>query len=578
MITGLNLLLCNWIYGKRMLATNSLIELESIIDDINGIINSVMNLLDQVHKKEDSTNKLADAQNLVKQLNGIFTMLGMPGALALVDETDIILARLESLKCDKKQTVIYTAISDAFAILVRYIEYISQRSTPLPNLLLPTINRLRQINNKGPFAESKYFILPANIQNLQMTLITSDTSDFGGSVLDLNLTKIRHLRKMFQVGLIEVIRRSNLLGGLRMMRRSLQRVHADFSGHSLPDMWIIANCMIEAYLTGGLTINNQRIKILSLVDRQYRLIEISEAEKSQAESNRVLLGEMLFLVSLSESQDKYTLNLKKKYELFSARVDDSNFKHELSVLSGPVPKDLQSLSNEILEELIRVEILLNVISEKGLDELKDLLSMVETLSSLFRIVQLEDESLRLALITSILKKAVLHEESVSQSDLNISREVIRILKSAIENNQLSKLSTTKVGRKQLTAEQQAACQVSNKHIKKAMQQFDYCFREIKQSSDSLSQVVEELELVKNALKALKLNKLIDITDDCIRFVQAFISGKYNGVNRDEAVQFLADAIGGIEFYMETISKNRTPGPSVLQFAQGSIKELKLLGV
>lgn len=561
-----------------MLATNSLIELESIIDDINGIINSAMNLLDQVYKKENNANQLVDARNQLNQLNGIFTMLAMPGALDLIGETDIIAARLESLKCDKKQSVIYTEISDALAILARYIEYISQRSTPLPNLLLPTINRLRQINNKSPYKESKYFVLPASIQNLQMNLISTETSDFGGSVLDLNLRKIRHLRKMFQVGLIEVIRRSNRLGGFRMMRRSLQRVHTDFSGHSLPDMWIIAQCMVEAYLTGGLTINNQRIKILTLVDRQYRLIEVSEDEKSQAERNRILLGEMLYLLSLSGSQDKYTLNLKKKYELFSGRVDDNNFKHELSVLSGPTPKDLQSLSNEVLEELIRIESFLNIISEKSMDEIKELLSMVESLFSFLRIVQLEEESLRLALITSILQKAILEEVPVSKSDLKISLQVINLLKSSIEKNKLSALSpTTKVGRKQLTPEQQAACQVTSKHIKKAMQQFDYCFRE-EQKLDCLNIVIDELVLAKNGLKALSLNKLISINEDCIEFVQAFMSGKYSDSIKIEAVQFLADAIGSIEFYMETISKNRTPGSRVLGFAQESIKELKMLGV
>ena len=561
-----------------MLATNSLIELESIIDDINGIINSVMNSLDQVYKQQSNANHLADARNHLSQLNGIFTMLGMPGALDLISETDVIAARLKSLKSNKKQAVIYTEISDALAILARYIEYVSQRSAPLPNLLLPTINRLRLINNKSAYKESKYFVLPESIQELQMNLVTTETSDFGGSVLDLNLRKIRHLRKMFQVGLIEVIRRSNRLGAFRMMRRSLQRVHSDFSGHSLPDMWLIAQCMVEAYLTGGLTINNQRIKILTLVDRQYRSIEIFEGEKSHAESNRNLLGEMLYLVSLSGSQDKYTLNLKKKYELLNRRVDDANFKHELSVLSGPTPKDLQSLSNEVLEELIRVENFLNVISEKDMDDRKDLLSMVESLSSFLRIVQLEDESLRLELITSILQKAILEEVPISKSDVKISLQVINLLKSSIEKNKLSKLSpTAKVGRKQLTPEQQAACQVTSKHIRKAMQQFDYCFRE-KQKLSCLTLVVDELILAKNGLKALSQNKLINITDDCIEFVQAFISGKYSDRNKEEAVQFLADAIGSIEFYMETISKNRTPGSRVLEFAQESIKELKLLSV
>ncbi len=556
-----------------MLATNSLIELESIIDDINGIINNVMILLDQVHEKEDSGNQLADARNQLNQLNGIFTMLGMPGALALIGETDIIVTQLESSKCDEKQVLNYTAISDALVTLTRYIEYISQQSTPLPNLLLPTINRLRDINNKNPFKESKYFVLPESIQNLQRNVITTDTSDFGGSVLDLNLRKLRHLRKMFQVGLIEVIRRSNLLGGFRMMRKSLQRVHADFGGHSLPDMWIIAQSMIEGYLTGGLTIYNQRIKTLSLVDRQYRLIETSKTEKSSFESNRALLGEMLYLVSLSGSQDKCTINLKKKYELFNSRVDDINFKHKLSVLSRPTPKDLQSLSNEILEELIRVERFLKVVSGKCMDDLKELLSIVETLSSFLRIVQLEDESLRLTLITTILQKSVLQEKPVSQSDLNISLDVIQLLKRVIKKNPLSVIA----GRKQLSAEQQAASQVSSQHIIKAMKQFDYCFGK-EQALEALNLVVDELNLAKNGLMALKLDKLISITDDCIEFVEAFKSGKFSEVNKETAVQYLADAIGGIEFYMDTITKNRTPSPRVLEFAQESIKELKVLDI
>jgi hypothetical protein len=566
-----------------MLATNSLIELEPIIDDITAIINSIMGSLDSMHRKEASANELSQASSQLNQLKGIFTMLNMPGALALIEETMIAVNQLGKSNSDKKLTSAFSVISDALAILSRYIDYISQRNAVAPDLLLPNINQLRQINHKSPYKESVFFVIPNSIQKLQVTHITTETSDFGGSVLDLNLRKIRHLRQMFQVGLIEVIRRSNLVGGFKMMRRSLLRVHTDYSGHSLPDIWIIAQSMIEGYLTGGLTINNQRLKILSSVDRQYRLIEIfdpkkSQAEKSQAESNKALIGEMLYLVSLSQSQDKYTLNLKKKYELLNNRASEINFMHEISVLRGPTRKDLQSLSHEVLEELIRVESFLNTISEQGSGELKVLLSMVETLSSLLRVVQLEEESLRLGLITAILQKAIAQDAPISQSDLNISLEVVQLLRKVFEKHELSSLSpTTKVGRTDLTAEQQAACLVSSKHIKKAIQLFDSYFQE-KQEPEALSAVAEALANAKGGMKALKLDKLVGITDDCIELVQAIISGQYSKNNRTVTVQFLADAIGSVEFYMETVGKNKMPSPRVLDFGLESIKELRLLAI
>ncbi len=559
-----------------MLASTSQIELEPITDDIIVILKDAMGCLDSLHRKEGSSADLKKASRLLAKLKGIFTLLNMPGALALISETNTALSYLNRLKSGSKLAQIYIAIGDALAILSRYIEYISQKITSEPHLLLSTINRLRKINNMPPYKESVFFVLPARILKLDLNDITVDNSDFGASVMDLNLRKIRHLRQMFQVGLIEVIRRANLKGGFKMMRQSVLRVHADFNGHSIPDMWIIAQSMLEGYLTGGMTINNERIKILSRVDRQFRLIEVSDPEKSQSESNRTLVGEMLYLVSLSHSKEHYTATLIKKYELYNNRVDDCNFQHDISVLSGPTPKDLRSLGEEILEEFIRVESILNKLAKQSDGEIAELLALVETLSSLLMAVQLKEESLKLSLVTAILQKAILQAKPISRSDLNISLNLIQKLRALFEQNDLSTLSpTTKVGRNQLTTEQQAACHVSSSHIAKAVQLFDYYYKENKKSEGLIS-VVEALTSAKSGMKALELNKLIGITNSCIALVQAIISGKYLEKDRGITAPFLADAIGSIEFYMETISKHRTPSPRVLIFARESINELKSL--
>lgn len=556
-----------------MLATNALIELESIVDDIAMIIKALESRLDKLHRKEGSAKELKKAITDIAELKGIFTMLNMPGALALISETDTAVRQLAHLKSSAKVAYLFSIVSEALTILARYVEYISQRNASAPHLLLQTINRLRKLNNLSPHKESIFFVVPLGIQKLNLDLVNIENSDFGGSVLDLNLRKIRHLRQMFQIGLIEVILGSNLKGGCRMMRRSVSRMHQDFNGHSMPDLWVVAQSMLDGFINGGLLINNQRVKVLSLVDRQYRIIELATSNDLQSERNKSLLCEMLYLVSLSQLNNKQTLNLKKKYQLFNNRVDDSNFQHDLDVLRGPTPKDLLSLGEEILEELIRIEGHFKTTISKPTTDLVQLLPMVDGLSSLMLAVQFKEESLKLALVSAILQKASQQKVHLSQSDVNISLEVIHKLRSSFEKKDLSALSTAKKrGRSQLNNEQQAACFVASQHIKNAVKGFEQCYRE--KSCSELKTVAMELSQSKRGMEELKLQSLIGITDNCIELVQGCISSQFRKNTCDVSIQLLADAIGSIEFYLETLSKNRTPSTKVIEFARESIREFR----
>jgi len=553
-----------------MLATNNLIELEPIVDDINSIIKSTMYCLDSLHRNENIDESHSNAKTQLEQLKGIFTMLNMPGSQALVEEVMGAIGRLSGKESGDEVEPLFRLISDALAILSRYVEYVSQKNASSPQLLLSTINQLRKANHLPALKESVFFVLPPNIGNGE---VTPKSSDFGGSVLDFDLKNIRHLRQMFQVGLIEVIRRSNVLGGFKMMKRSLIRVDEKYSGHSLPDMWTAALCMVEGYLSGGLKVNTQRVKILSLVDRQYRLIELSDRNQSQAEDNRLVIGELLYMISLSEAKDLKTDSLKKKYQLFNNRVDDNNFKHELTVLKGPTPKDLQSLGSEIVEELLQIESLLGATTLPG-EGLSSLLTMVENLASLLNAVQLGDESAKLALVISILQKATDSNSPLSVSDANIAQGVIRKLGEQFEAHDLSSFSSSNnTGRKQLNDEQKAACHVASEHITNAVKQFDLYVREHKDTLP-LKNVINDLTQSKNGMRALKLNKLIKVTDGCIELIEALLSKEYLRNNLSLAALYLADAIGSVAFYLETVSKNGTPSPRVLQFANESIKELK----
>jgi len=553
-----------------MLATNQLIELEPIVDDINSIIKSAMYSLDLVHRNDKVNDSIIQAKDQLNQLKGIFTMLNMQGALSLVEETNNAVKQLSTLKESDDVAQVFHLVSYALAILSRYVEYISQENISTPQLLLPIINRLRKINRLPALKESVFFVIPVNISNGE---VASTNSDFGSSVLDFDLKNIRHLRKMFQIGLIEVIRRSNVIGGFKMMRRSLLRVDEKYSEHSLPDMWTAALCMVEGYLSGGLKINSQRVKIFSMVDRQYRLIELSDRKQSQAESNRLVIAEILYMVSMSESKDLHTANLKKKYQLFHNQMDDDDFKHEMSVLKAPTPKDLQSLGAEIIEELLQIESLLGTGTE-SLDEQTNLLTMVENLSNLLNAVQLEDESQKLDLVTSILQKVIKGQKPMSSTDLNIALGVIHKLSELFVKHNLSTLaSSKKPNKKQLNQEQQAACHVASGHIGIAVQQFDLYVRE-HTDIQPLNKVIDELFKAKGGMKALRLNKLIKVTDSCIDLIQAMSSKEYLKDNLDVTALYLADAIGSVAFYLETVGKNGIPSPKILQFANESIKELK----
>lgn len=556
-----------------MRATNTLIELEPIVDDITSMIRSIMLILDDMVIPVTDNKQLSQTIKPLNDLKGIFTLLNMPGSLLLINESNSVIEQLFTEKSKKKATSKLSVISDAFATLSRYIEYISQKTTSSPDLLIASINALRQISRLPKLKESIFFVLPENLLEASEKNEHKVDSDFGDSLLEVDTKSIRHLRKMYQIGLIEVIGRSNVSGGYRMMKRSIMRANEQYSGYGLNDLWAIALTMIEGYLTGGLLINFERIKVLSLLDLQYRQIEISLKSADERAFEPNVLGEMLYLVGLSLANDPLTTKLKNKYKLFNNRVDDINFQHQSSVLSNPTSKDIQSLNEEILQELAQLEALFRIPVDDAVSANANLLDLVEKLSRLFVVVQLENESQKLSIIKPILESAIKKVVKINEADLIIILEIINQLKELFEDRSYS--LPTKIGRKDLSDELQAACHLSQQHIKDAINQFDR-YVKVADENANLSNVIKLLINSIQGMQALKLKPLILVCNDCVDFLELLATIENPFKDYQNTMQFFADAIGSIDFYLDTISKNRTPSPRIIEFANDSLGELRIM--
>ena len=57
---------------------------------------------------------------------------------------------------------------------------------------------------------------------------------------------------MYQIGFIEVLRQTNVVGGLKMMQRSMKLLDEECPRPNSPNLWWIAQAMLDGYINNAL--------------------------------------------------------------------------------------------------------------------------------------------------------------------------------------------------------------------------------------------------------------------------------------------------------------------------------------
>lgn len=548
--------------------SNNLQALDMIIEDLFTEINQSVSALDTFLRGKSKAQALQDTLEHLNKLSGIFSLLEMNGAKQLVLEITYLVSGIEK-RNGNTQTKIIEIVSTTLLRLHRYLEHVNLKNFDIPELLLPTINQLRGVARKKPLSESAFFSANVNLarKNKEVVLITSESS----------ANESRHFRQMYQIGLIEVIRQTNKAGGLKMMRKALEKLDQRCPRPSSPNLWWLAGVLMVCFIDESLYLSKDRLKLFSRIDRQIRNIE--NKSRSLYQNHKIemdlLASDMLYLLWISQSKSNELTTLLKHFELSSASISDNLLRKEFIELSGPSQQDFNSLADAILQELSDIEVNLAParLPNYQPNDIEPAMLQMHSLNNMLKILQVDDQVIRLSMAIDLIEKSIDSEKVLAERDINILHVVVDKIRTSVNESELAKYSADSSStRTQLSKDMSKVRAEAHGVVKQLMEMISKFTREGKKIL-LLKPGGELLSKVRKHFISLDVKQAIPIVDQCSLYFINHLQQNPKETSNTE-INLFADVIASLEFYLETMEFTAKPSERILSFAEHSLETLK----
>lgn len=306
----------------------------------------------------------------LQQVRGTLKLIELTGAELLAQEI-LRLAMDIPVGAGSERDCQLTALNDALHVLRRYLEGLDVHRQEIPELLLPVINHLRRSANQPTLPESFFFSVRLDQQRPRSASPAVDGA--------MRAAQSRHLRHMYQAGLLGVLRDANPQPGMKMMARAMARLDDLYGNEPRGRLLWISAATLEAVLDGQLRPSRAGKQLCLRIDRELKQL----LGNPEYQAPRHLLKEMLYLVALADSHGPRASQIRQVFSLGQLPFTGPMLVEEYRRLAGPGQAVMRSLSTAIREELGSVKDLLDLI-ERGVAQEDSFVALHDLLGKLVK--------------------------------------------------------------------------------------------------------------------------------------------------------------------------------------------------
>lgn len=305
------------------------------------------------------------------QVHGILQMLELFGAAMLVEEMEQVAKAL--LRGEARQIAdAQQALMQAILQLGDYLERVQAGLQDVPILLLPLLNDLRAVRNANLLTEHALF-------SPDLEAVSAGRSRPHATAAEPLAEVARRLRSQYQRGLLGVLREKNLKACLAQMEAALEGLDAASADTAVGDMWWIAAGLVEALRHGTAESAAATKMLLAQVDREIRrAIEVGEAGLA-AEPRQELVKNLLYYVARAEPQSERVAAIQERYSLKRLLLDEQQLDTARRGIAVPNADTLQTVASILKEDLITAKDSLDLYARSGYTDQERLPPLAEGL-------------------------------------------------------------------------------------------------------------------------------------------------------------------------------------------------------
>ncbi|MBS0430944.1 MAG: Hpt domain-containing protein, partial [Proteobacteria bacterium] len=527
---------------------------------------------------EDATDasRMRFCANWLHQVQGTLRMVELYGASMLAEEMEALAQALLDGKVPQREEA-YTVLMHGLVQLPDYLERVQAGHKDIPVVLLPLINQLRAARGEAPAAESALFA-----PNLEHKL----PQDAPGASAALPFGDLRQrvgaIRARFQATFAGWLRgQSAEVGGMRMALAQLGAVCHELGARRL---WWIADGVLDSLQQGGFDARTQDSarQQFARVDRAIKSLHDEGEAALDDDEARDLARSLLYLLAQAKPGGARADAVRRTYSLDALLPTEEELEHARGSISGRNRVLLDTVSQALKEDLLRVKEALDIFLRRDDYGVADLSTHVETLQRVADTLGMlglgvprRGVSEQREILQAVAEGARPPEEETLMDvagallfvDASLDDHIERLGGPAPEAEQEAAIAMTRSESRKVVDALMREAAVNLARIKDDI----VAFIESPWAHDRVVAVPRLVDEVSGALRMLDLQRPADLLLGVGRFVENELVVEQR-IPTAEQMDTLADAMAGVEYYLESARDSRG-GERILDGTQRSLEKL-----
>ncbi len=558
-------------------------SLDLVSSELNTTLDQATDAFEEFISDPERFEALKICAELTWQVAGTLSLIQIHGAHLLAD--NIYQALNKSLTAGKapgaKQA---EALSTSFFVLPRYLESVSARKTDVPLMLLPQINEIRMAHGEDVILEH---------QQLGLTVPRfSESSTFTVNIepVPADAETLKRLRHMYQVGLLGVLRNSQVALHLRLMNRALQRFCGFLPPGAAQRFWLLANAVVDCLVERKLALNSTRVRSFARLDKALRELAATPSELGKIPEMPEIERELYHLLTISGAESESVAGkFMNAAGIIPLTLLDKDIQADLQRMFGPGLDAMSTVIRELHSELRNAMDILEILMQSGrcdADEVLPLEKILVQLSGVLRVLGLNtlaDYSAQHGMLaTGLVGRDHAHVQQVlpqiADGILFIDNSLSKLERNQLTADELEDLTPARQlaisSSSQLETSKLLVYKESEAGISLAKRAIN-AYVESEFDIGHIYNVGTTLNTIRGAFQLLSMGRITDVLSAAVKFVNKFIQSNdmHSPDRAQQLLETLADALISVEYYLMELSRHQRADEELLVLAEESLAAL-----
>ncbi len=319
-------------------------------DELDQTLSRARQSLEVYVEAPADTGAMRECANCLHMVHGTLRMVELYGAAMVVQDMEHLTgALLEDTVADRDEA--YSALMRGLVQMPDYLDRLHSGHRDIPIVLLPLLNELRASRGEELLHESSLFT-----PNLEASLPADAPGAQPALTADEQKRRVAILRAQFQQQLLTWFRGQGGPASLAGMRDAMDALAACCHTLAARRLWWITAGVLDGLRSGALEAHGAEVKqLIGRVDRYIKAL-IGHGEPVLVDPDvEELIRRLLYYVAMGGEGSDRLDELRHTYRLDGLLAQDQEVEHARSAMAGHNRALLDTVSQAIKEDLLRVK-------------------------------------------------------------------------------------------------------------------------------------------------------------------------------------------------------------------------------